>query len=116
MDYCTNETASFNSTVNIEEFMTDDEIAVTENETVATIPPITKGSTNDLTNEMKVAIYREEKNDLNKLPGKYHLKQVGDVLMNTRLLAISENGSICTGNTNGTFTDVRFLTSTSNFA
>ena len=83
---------SFNSTVNIEEFTRDDEIAVAENETVAQKQPITTGSTNDLTNEMKVAIYREDKNDRNKLPGKYHLKQVGDVLMNTRLLVISENG------------------------
>jgi hypothetical protein len=83
---------SFNSTVNIEEFTRDDEIPVIENESVATITTITKGSTNDLTNEMKVAIYREEKNNRNKLPGKYHLKQVGDVLMNTRFLVISENG------------------------
>jgi hypothetical protein len=65
---------------------------VTESEPVSTIPPISEVSTNNLTNEMKVAIYREEKNDINKLPGKYYLKQVGDVLMNTRLLVISENG------------------------
>jgi hypothetical protein len=83
---------SFNSTVNVEDFTTDDELVVTERKTVTTIPPISKVSTNNLINKMKVAIYREEKNDRNKLPGKYHLKQVGDILMNTRLLVISKNG------------------------
>jgi hypothetical protein len=99
---------SFNSTVNVEEFTFDEEIVVTERETVSTIPPISEVSTNNLINEMKVAIDREKKNNRNKLPGKYHLKQIGDVLMNTRLLVISENGEkgIRTGHTSGAFTNV----------
>ena len=83
---------SFSSAVNIEEFTENDEVGATDRGTVTAIPPISKMPINNLTNEMKVAIYREEKNDRNKLPGKYHLKQVGDVLMNTRLLVMSENG------------------------
>ena len=56
-------------------------IAITNKDiSITTIP---------ISNEMRATIYREEKMDRNKNPAKYHLKQVGDVLMNMSLLVMS---------------------------
>ena len=77
---------SFNDSVNIEvdvDLVSNKKIS--NRKIFKAVPPVI------VSNEMKATIFREEKNERTKNPAKYHLRQVGDVMMNLSLVVMSRD-------------------------